>query len=115
MAERIIKLGPLGEPKRMDTEIALTTSTVDIEIKPDAPCYLDLAITKPTGAVLTVILKYGSDGAEVPQIVSADATTATSVEVTSVLMMHGDELRVDIDATSGTKTVSARAVRYPRC
>ena len=115
MAEKIIKLGALGEFSAMDTETQTSTDPVDIEIKPDASCVLNVAIKKPSGAVLTVVLKYGVDGAEVPQVVSSSVTTATTVEVHNVAMAFGDELRVDIDGTSGDKKVSAKAVRLPRC
>jgi hypothetical protein len=95
----------------MTDQTATGTNIIDIEIRPDAACFLDVAVTKPTGAVLTIIKKYGASGAEVPQIVSADATTATAVEVTEIAMNAGDELRVDIDGTSGNKVVSAQAWR----
>ena len=100
-----------GEISRMEDQTASGTTAIDIEIRPDAACFLDVAVTKPTGAVLTIIKKYGAAGAEVPQIVSADATTTTAVEVTEIAMNAGDELRVDIDGTSGNKVVSAQARR----
>jgi len=111
LAAVAINLPARGEIGNMADQTASGTSTIDIEIRPDAACFLDVAVTKPTGAVLTIIKKYGASGAEVPQIVSADATTATAVEVTEIAMNAGDELRVDIDGTSGNKVVSAQARR----
>lgn len=98
-----------GILKNMTDQTASSTTGIDIEIQPDAACVLDVAITKPTGAVLTVKKKYGASGAVVSQIVSADATTATEVEVTEIQMNAGDELQVDIGTTSGDKVVSAQA------
>lgn len=99
-----------GIIKNMTDQTASSTTGIDIEIQPDAACVLDVAITKPTGAVLTVKKKYGA-GAVVSQIVSADATSATEVEVTDIQMNAGDELQIDIDTTSGDKKVSAQARR----
>lgn len=106
-----LNLGARGEIANMTDQTASSTTGIDIEIQPDAACVLDVAITKPTGSVLTVKKKYGASGAVVSQIVSADATTATEVEVTDIQMNAGDELQIDIDTTSGNKKVSAQARR----
>lgn len=89
---------------------ASSTTVIDVELRPRVRCMVDLAIKKPAGSVLTVKKKYG-DGADPDQIVSADATSGTSVEVTDIRMMPGDELQVDIDATNGDKIVSVQAWR----
>lgn len=111
MAAVTIGVPGIGEIGTMTDQTASSTTGIDIEIKPDRACVLDVAITKPTGSVLTVKKKYGASGAVVSQIVSADATASTEVEVTDIQMNAGDELQVDIDTTSGDKIVSAQARR----
>lgn len=106
-----LNLGPRGEIARMEDQTASGTTAIDIEIQPDAACKMDIGIVKPTGAVLTVKKKFGSGGATVDLIVSADATTATNVSVEGVELRDGDQIEIDIDTTSGTKTVSAQAKR----
>lgn len=106
-----LNLGARGEIASMTDQTASSTTGIDIEIQPDAACVLDVAITKPPDAVLTVKKKYGASGAVVSQIVSADATSATEVDVTDIQMKEGDELQVDIDTTLGDKIVSAQARR----
>lgn len=101
-----------GEVARMADQTASGTDAIDIEIQPDAACVLDVAITKPTGAVVSVVHAYGG-GAAVLKVDAADAEViaATTIEVTGITMAQGDELRVDIDTTSGAKAVSAKARR----
>lgn len=89
---------------------ASSTTAIDVDLRPRVRCVVDLAIKKPAGSVVAVKKKYG-DGADPDQIVSADATAGTSVEVTDIRMMPGDQLEVDIDTTSGDKVVSVQAWR----
>lgn len=100
-----------GHTKNMTDQTASSTDAIDIEIQPDGPCSLDLAISKPAGSVLTIVKRYGASGASIPQIVSADATAGTTVEVNDIRLRRGDELQIDIDTTSGDKKVSAQARR----
>lgn len=111
MAAVALNLGSRGEIANMADQTASSTNAIDIEIKPDAACLLNIGIVKPTGAVLTVKKKFGSGGATVDLIVSADATSATNVSIEGVELRDGDQIEVDIDATSGTKIVSAQAKR----
>jgi phosphotransferase system HPr-like phosphotransfer protein len=112
MAVVPIKLLGRGEVARMADQSASGGSGIDVEIQPDAPCVIDLAITKPTGAVVSVVHAYGS-GAAVPKIDAADADViaAIAIEITGIEMAQGDEIRVDIDTTSGAKALSAKARR----
>jgi hypothetical protein len=89
---------------------ATSADAIDLELRPRVPCEVDIAITKPASSVVTVKKKY-ADGSVQDQIVSADATTGTTVEITAIRLYPGDELQVDIDTTSGDKIVSAQARR----
>lgn len=111
MATVSVSVPARGEIGAMADQTATATMPIDIKIIPDAPCLLDLAITKPAGAELTIKKKYGATGAVVSQIVSADATTETEIEVVDIQLKEGDELQVNIDATNGDKTVSAQVRR----
>jgi hypothetical protein len=111
MAEVRIPSIARGEMVAMEDQTASSTNAIDIEIKPDAACLLNIGIVKPTGAVLTVKKKFGSGGATVDLIVSADATSATNVSIEGVELRDGDQIEVDIDTTSGDKIVSAQARR----
>lgn len=99
-----------GEVARMADQTASGATAIDIEIQPDAACFVDLAITKPTGCVCSAVLAYGG-GAAVPLFETAEATVETAIEILDVQLAVGDELRVDLDGTSGAKTVSAKARR----
>lgn len=114
MAEVRIPSAPRGEMVAMEDQTASSTNAIDIEIKPDAACLLNIGITKPTGAVLTVKKKFGSGGATVDLIVSADATSATNVLLEDIPCATGDQIEVNIDTTSGDKVVSAQARRLPQ-
>lgn len=110
MAAVTLRVGAFHEAHPLTPQTATSTATIDIEIQPDASCFLDIDINKPAGAVCSVVHKR-KDGAAIPIFPSAQSVGNTAIQVLDLLVAFGDEVRVDIDGTSGDKTVSGSARR----
>lgn len=112
MAEVRIPSAPRGEIARMEDQTASSTTPIDIEIKPDAPCKLLLVVNKQSGEDLVVKRRIGSSGAFDVLVASGVKTANESVTIEDIEMKEGDELWVDLDGTvSGARIVSAEARR----
>ena len=111
MAAVALRVGAFHELHPLTPQTASGATAIDIEIQPDASCFFDLDVQKPAAAVCSVVLKR-QNGAEIPLFPSSESVGKTSIQALDVLLGHGDELRVDIDTTSGAKTVSGVARRF---
>jgi len=112
MAAVSLNLGPRGELARMTDQTATGSNALDVEIQPDAACILSLSLQKPTGATTTIKLKRGASGAVTDLKDSASLSAGANIQIDDIELRDGDEVQVDVDTTSGAKTLSAVARRF---
>jgi hypothetical protein len=112
MAAVALNLGPRGELARITQQTATGTDALDVEIQPDAACLVTLNLSKPAGAATTIKHVMGSSGTVVDLVEAGAAATAANIRVADIECRDGDEIRVDVDTTSGAKSLDAEGRRF---
>lgn len=84
------------------------TSVIDVELVARVHCFVTLSIAKPQGSVITVKRKARGASSLVDLIVSANATNGVNLFIENIEMWAGDQIEIDIDATSGNKEIAAQ-------
>lgn len=97
---------PLGRK----TASATGTDAIDVEFVAQQECVVEAIINKPANAVATVSKVCAGGATETfYSFANAEAVAATSLGIRGLKMKAGDELHIDVDATSGPKAVTAEA------